>query len=62
MVECLVEHVLLVLAIDTVLFRDLVLVSHLYAQNALKQADLSTLFCGFNPKRVFNGLSVSRGL
>ena len=37
LVECLVEHVLLVLAIDTVLFRDLVLVSHLYAQNALEQ-------------------------
>lgn len=36
-VECLVKQVLLRLAIDTVLFRNLVLVSHLYAQNALKQ-------------------------
>ena len=37
LVECLVKQVLLRLAIDTVLFRNLVLVSHLYAQNALKQ-------------------------
>ena len=36
-VECLVKQVLLRLAIDTVLFRNLVLVFHLYAQNALKQ-------------------------
>ena len=37
LVECLVEHVLLVLAIGTVLLRNLVPVSHLYAQDTGKQ-------------------------
>ena len=37
LVECLVEQVLLPLAVLAVLFRDFFLVSHLYAQNAGKQ-------------------------
>ena len=49
LVECLVKQVLLCLAIDTILFRNLVLVSHLYAQNTLKQvgsvADLGCCCC-----------------